>query len=269
MNTDFITDAMLDDWRRQGFLVVRGVYDAARMVEITKWVDDIQHWPETAGRHMMYFENSSSDPSARLLNRVENFVPYHDRMAGLFDSELRGACSRLFGEEAVLFKEKINFKLPGGGGFEAHQDAQAGWETYAPLYITATVIVDPATVENGCLELAHWDHRKALVGDLWEPLEGDQLAGVEFVPCPAEPRSPRTVLRRQTRILSARYRAPGRQGICLPRMSGRSGRSCGLALTRILGQKSPVRGVFAGGRDGAFGGKMFCLRRNRFDWRRC
>ena len=29
--------------------------------------------------------------------------------------------SDLFDEPAVLFKEKINFKLPGGGGFLAHQ----------------------------------------------------------------------------------------------------------------------------------------------------
>lgn len=187
MKADFITDKMLEDWRRQGFLVVRGVYDADQMSEITRWVNDIQQWPETAGRHMMYFENSLAQPSERVLNRVENFVPYHAPMASLFDEDLKSACSRLYGEEAVLFKEKINFKLPGGGGFEAHQDAQAGWEAYAGLFITATVIVDPATVENGCLELAHWDHRAALVGDLWEPLEGRQLDGVEFVPYPGEP----------------------------------------------------------------------------------
>jgi hypothetical protein len=187
MKTNFIIDPMLNDWHRQGFLVVRGVYDRDQMAEITRWVGDIQNWPETTGRHMTYFEDQPSDPRDRILNRVENFAPYHDRMAALFDTDLRAACGRLFGEEAVLFKEKINFKMPGGGGFDAHQDAQAGWETYAPIYITATVIVDPATVDNGCLELAHWDHHAALVGDLWEPLAGDQLAGVEFVAYPGEP----------------------------------------------------------------------------------
>lgn len=187
MKADLITDEMLENWRRQGFLVVRGVYDADQMKDITRWVSEIQQWPETAGGHMMYFEDSLAEPSERVLNRVENFVPYDARMAALFEEDLKSACSRLFDEEAVLFKEKINFKLPGGGGFEAHQDAQAGWESYADLFITATVIVDPATAENGCLELAHWDHRAALVGDLWEPLEGNQLDGVEFVAYPAEP----------------------------------------------------------------------------------
>jgi 2-aminoethylphosphonate dioxygenase len=187
MKADFITGGMLQDWRRQGFLIVRGVYGAAEMTEITRWVNDIQQWPETPCRHMMYFENSLTEPGARVLNRVENFLPYHTQMAALIEDDLLSACSRLFEEQAVLFKEKINFKLPGGGGFDAHQDAQAGWEIYAKLFITATLIVDPATVENGCLELAQWDHREALVGDLWVPLEGNQLEGVEFVPCPAEP----------------------------------------------------------------------------------
>lgn len=187
MNSGLITDKMLQDWRRQGFLVVRGVYDRAQMKDIKQWVNDIQLWPEIAGQHMKYFEKSLSDPSERVLNRVENFVPYHDQMAALLEEDLKSACSQLFKERAVLFKEKINFKFPGGSGFEAHQDAQAGWERYAELFITATVIIDPATVENGCLELAHWNHQAALVGNLWKPLEGNQLDGIEFVAYPGEP----------------------------------------------------------------------------------
>jgi len=187
MSADFITDEMVDVWKRQGCLVVRGVYGAERMTEIRSWVDEIQGWPETAGRHMMYFDESLTEPGKRVLNRVENFVPYHDGMRQLFDTDLLDACTRLFGEKAVLFKEKINFKLPGGGGFEAHQDSQAGWEDYASLFITATVIVDSATEENGCLELAEWDHREELIGELWKPLTDEQLRDVEFVPCPGEP----------------------------------------------------------------------------------
>ncbi len=187
MATEFISENDLAAWKRDGFLVVRGVYNEAAMADILAWVEEIQNWPETAGAHMMYFEENRQDSSQRLLNRVENFVPYHSGMANLFDADLRSACSRLFEEDAILFKEKINFKLPGGGGFEAHQDAQAGWETYAPHYITATVIVDRATEENGCLELARWNHRHALVGDLWKPLGGNQLSGIEFVSCPGEP----------------------------------------------------------------------------------
>ncbi|MEC8204785.1 MAG: phytanoyl-CoA dioxygenase family protein, partial [Pseudomonadota bacterium] len=47
----------------------------------------------------------------------------------------------------------MNFKLPGGDGFELHQDQQAGWGTYTDFFITALVSIDAATEENGCLEL--------------------------------------------------------------------------------------------------------------------
>jgi hypothetical protein len=45
----------------------------------------------------------------------------------------------------VLFKDKINFKMPGGLGFKAHQDRHAGWSHHAPIFVTAMVSVDPAT----------------------------------------------------------------------------------------------------------------------------
>ena len=66
---------------------------------------------------------------------------------------MRQAVSELFGEPAVLFKDKINFKLPGGDGFKAHQDVQAGWDAYAGLHITAMVAIDETNAANGSLEM--------------------------------------------------------------------------------------------------------------------
>src|SRR5262249_52363490 len=77
-----------------------------------------------------------------------------------------------------------NFKLAGGGGFEPHQDAQAGWDEYASLFVTAAVAVDPADLANGCLELARWAHRRERIGPLWKPLGPEHLAGIDFDPLP-------------------------------------------------------------------------------------
>jgi 2-aminoethylphosphonate dioxygenase len=75
----------------------------------------------------------------------------------------------------VLFKEKINFKMPGGPGFKVHQDQHAGWTRYAPLFVTAMVTIDPTTIENGCLELIAGRHREGLLGEEWAPLPEDAL----------------------------------------------------------------------------------------------
>lgn len=77
--------------------------------------------------------------------------------------------------------------MPGGDGFKPHQDAQAGWNRYAGFYITVLVSVDPATFENGCLEMARGWHDKGLVGDEWWPLDENGVDGMTFEPCPAAP----------------------------------------------------------------------------------
>lgn len=175
------------EFQREGCLVVRGLFGAAEVANIRRWADEVQRWPETPGRHMMYFEQSGK--GERILNRMENVLPYHEgfrRVAA--GPQLQGACGQLLGERVVLFKDKINFKLPGGGGFEAHQDVQAGWSRYAALHITALVTVDRATTANGCLEIAT-DFRGGheLIGTEWEPLNMQQLAGLHWRHLEAEP----------------------------------------------------------------------------------
>lgn len=175
-------------FNRDGYLVCRGFFDHADTARLIAWTDEVGRWPETPGRHMMYFEDSQLVRGQRILSRMENFYPYHAGFAGLFDGDrLRGSCDQLFDERSVLFKDKINFKLPGGDGFKPHQDVQAGWNRYASLHISVLVCIDEATVENGCLELVAGRHDRGLVGSLWEPLDDAQMAGMQFVHCPTSP----------------------------------------------------------------------------------
>ena len=177
--------AGLGGMARDGFLIVRGFFGSAETQNLLRWTEEIAAAPETPGRHMVYYEDSLTEPGRRVVQRIENFCPFH---AG-FDGLIRGGrllnwASSLLGGPAVLFKEKINFKLPGADGFKAHQDQQAGWTIYAPLFLTALVTIDPATLENGCLELSAGRHREGLIGEEWNPLQED---GLDLVPVPTQP----------------------------------------------------------------------------------
>jgi ectoine hydroxylase-related dioxygenase (phytanoyl-CoA dioxygenase family) len=120
-----------------------------------------------------------------VIQRIENFCPFHPAFNRLVRySALSRWASDLMGGPVVLFKDKINFKMPGGAGFKAHQDQQAGWSAYAPLFMTAMVALDAATLENGCLEIAAGRHRDGLVGDQWVPLEEQ---GLDLNPVPTAP----------------------------------------------------------------------------------
>ncbi len=188
MTNKILTAEQVAEFRRDGFLIARNLFCTEEMREITAWTDEVGAWPETADRHMMYFETSLKSDGARLLNRLENFYPFHDKFHDLFEGDkLRGATSDLFGEEAILYKDKINFKKPGGDGFALHQDQQAGWGTYANFFITALVSIDAATTENGCLELVAGLHGDGLIGEEWKPMTEDDLADKPLVSCPTAP----------------------------------------------------------------------------------
>jgi 2-aminoethylphosphonate dioxygenase len=167
----------LDAFEREGFLFVRDFLDPQLLTAVQRWTDEIAAEPEVPGRHMVYYEDSLIVPGQRIVQRIENFCPFHRG----FDSLLRRGpvldwVSALLGGKVVLFKDKINCKLPGGGGFKPHQDQQAGWTRYAPLFLTVMLCIDEATIENGCLEIAPRRHKEGLIGDEWKPLQREELA---------------------------------------------------------------------------------------------
>ncbi len=179
LNTDDIRA-----FKRDGFLVKRGGFALEDMARITQWTEEILAIPEVSGRHWVYHEQSRKD-GTDLVNRIENITPFHEGFAALTEA-LKEPVAQLLDEPAVLFKEKINFKMPGGGGFAPHQDSQAGWDVYADFFISALVSIDRATLDNGCLQLAAGHHKTGLVKS-WEPLDEDDMKGMSFVPVPTEP----------------------------------------------------------------------------------
>ena len=181
MNTErILSDEQISHFKRDGYLVVRGMYSPEEVEEISRWTDEVVGMPELPGKYMMYFEESRNDGS-RIICRIENFVPFHDGFSKLItDCRMQQAVSELFGEVAVLFKDKINFKLPGGDGFKEHQDVQAGWDEFADLHITAMIAIDETNEANGSLEMIPGMHTQGVLGQMWAPLTEDDTRHVQY-----------------------------------------------------------------------------------------
>lgn len=174
----------IEAFHRDGFLVKRGAFSVDETNRITRWTEEVLALPEETGRHWVYHETSAKD-GAELVSRIEKIAPFHEGFGALTEA-LKGPMGQLLGEKAVLFKEKINFKMPGGDGFKPHQDSQAGWYNYADYFISALVSIDRATLENGCLFIAGGEHKKGLKME-WAPLSDEEIADMDFVPVPTEP----------------------------------------------------------------------------------
>lgn len=148
--------ATFDD---QGFLVLRGVLDPARLDALRRDVQQLEDWAELDGPGLHHFEATEAGPA---LARSEDWVPYHQALNKLVcDDVIIALVGQAMGEPAVLYKEKVNYKLPGGAGFAPHQDAPA--YRFVDHHVTALVAIDDATEENGCLWFAAGQHTRGVL----------------------------------------------------------------------------------------------------------
>ena len=159
-------------WQREHRLVLKGACAGETLSAIRAWTDALSSWPETPGKWMAYYERHAKDDT-RMLCRIENFLPYHQGYRELLRAPaLMTLLSSLMGEEAVLFKEKINFKLPGAAGFAPHQDAPAFASFGHRYHITMMIAIDDARIDNGCLEFA----QPSEVGEILPPAADGTIA---------------------------------------------------------------------------------------------
>ncbi len=136
-----------------------GALDRPSVRALQEWAVAIEAWP--AGSHVWghYAEQTERGPA---ICRTENVSACHDGVAGLVNGPLREVALPFLGD-AIAFKDKLNYKQPGGAGFSAHQDRQA----YPGVtdVLSVLVAIDECSLQSGCLWFA---------GDVDEPLAVDE-----------------------------------------------------------------------------------------------
>ena len=169
------TSVDVDHFAEHGWLLTRS-HD--QVADVVGWVDEVAAWPDEAGEWLHHRELTDDGPK---LCRTENFVPFHDGLRALLTTgEMLATAAALLGEAAVLYKEKINYKLPGGAGYAPHQDAPA--YRFVQTHVSCMVAVDDSLVANGCLEVVSGHHQELLPTDDDGCIRADVVAALEWAP---------------------------------------------------------------------------------------
>ena len=178
----------IDKFEREGALKVENFFSKDDIDSILRSTNKFVEKEPENGKWMVYFEENLKEVGKKLVCRVENFVDYDSTLFDVaYSDKLLKFLEKLCGEKVILFKDKMHYKFPGGDGFKPHQDVQAKWDKYARYFITVMVSVDESMEENGCVRIASGHHKKGLIGRYWEPLEGNELNGIEFSSAPTKP----------------------------------------------------------------------------------
>ena len=165
-----VTPEQLRTWNDRGFVIFRDFLGAAERAQMTRFVGEIQRWAPTRGEHMIYYETVGD---RQQLCRTENYLDFHPGLARMVgpSSRLAAVATALLGDPSGvrIFKERINYKLPGGGGFAPHQDAPA-WSGASPTApdaeapfiqssLNVNIAIDAMHPSNGGLAVLPGLHR--------------------------------------------------------------------------------------------------------------
>lgn len=161
----WLTEEQKQQFQTKGYLIIENALSVDEVqtleAECARLVDESDD-----SQAEYYYEADPDNPDAKMLRRIERLSYESPVFKALFEAvEIRGRVSELFGEPALLFKDKLNLKLPGGDGFRAHVDGhfkwidhsgaeRRGWQDYGSHFINALVCIDHANIENGCLQCA-------------------------------------------------------------------------------------------------------------------
>jgi hypothetical protein len=130
-------------------MIRRGALNASGAAALADWAGDIASW--AAGSHA-WGHYAEDTPAGPVICRTENVSACHPGVAALTTGVLRELAAGLLGEPAEDFKDKINYKQPGGAGFLPHQDARA--YPGAARVVSILVAIDECSEDSGCLWLA-------------------------------------------------------------------------------------------------------------------
>ena len=183
LTLDLLSQEQLRFWDEQGYLTLRQALPPATAAALSAMADEAAALPRGACYPwLLHDERSRVDGEVRIC-RVENFVKHHRGWGEVGLGLLQQLVTQAFRAPAVLFKDKINFKGPGGGGFLAHQDATAyATDKLATRHISVRLPIDDSTAHNGPLEVAPGQHRRGILPHETGIIVSEQEAAMRFEP---------------------------------------------------------------------------------------
>ncbi|KAK4494627.1 hypothetical protein PRZ48_013983 [Zasmidium cellare] len=115
------------------------------------YLDQVYQWPHEKANWRLYYEDSNIH-GERILLGTERIIDDHDGLKSILCSQgAHDLLRQLTGKEMLLFKDEIDWKLPGRKGAIAHIDLPA-YGHKATRFVEVMIAVDPHTSENGCMQ---------------------------------------------------------------------------------------------------------------------
>lgn len=172
----------VDFFRREGYLVVRGVVDPADVAELASECDHLLKSDLVYSDNMRCRWRENIDTGAEVFDLFEPVLDVAPKLGRHINNPaILSLLEGLLGEPVVHFREKLIYKLPRATGVKLHQDWHS-WEKQPLSFMTVAIAIDSHDDETGCVEVFPRMHEKWLgPPDTWYFMDEQQVAGAESV----------------------------------------------------------------------------------------
>ena len=154
---------LVDSYRRDGYVLLRGVFTTDELEPCCRDAERLRNDTQLMDERNLRASTRTSASQGKIVDRldpVNDLSPALEQLAR--DDRIVAPVSEIFGEPALLMKDKLIFKSPGAGGYAPHQDYTAWVEMPAPpeAMISALIALDPSSAANGALEIYPGMHHR-------------------------------------------------------------------------------------------------------------
>jgi len=172
MSSEPLTAEQTEHFHRDGYLIIKSMFDAEEMELLKRAAKE--------DRELEAHSYSKGDGEGGKV-RMSLWNHPGDGIYGMFARCRRivDGSEQLLGEEVYHYHSKMIMKDPKvGGAWTWHQDYGYWYQNgcLSPQMVSATIAVDAATIENGCMQFIKGSHK---LGRVDHELAGDQ-AGADM-----------------------------------------------------------------------------------------
>lgn len=180
-----------DEYQRNGFVVLQSVFPRSMIDVALSEIERLFADPDLLRADNLRTAPRQSLISERVFDRLDPVIDLSPPLRDLTEhAPLLQAVESVFGEPALLFKDKAIIKPPGTFGYGVHQD-YTYWQQMPvpPQYmLSALVAIDEASEKNGALQIypgLHHEHLRPAEtpSEIFNPSAGlideSQLADVQ------------------------------------------------------------------------------------------
>ena len=164
------SDKLLKDYKKNGFIIIKNFF-SKKIINKAKY--NILKEAKKNSNELFFYEKNK-----KKLRRIENIAAFSNDANKIINNfKLNKLVNKILGKN-ILFKDKLNFKYPGGGGFSPHIDGhffwkdknnnlKKGWKQYSNKFLSVVIPLEVSNIKNGCLQIANLEDTKKNFGTNW------------------------------------------------------------------------------------------------------